>query len=270
MTAHKKTKIILEAASNHNGNIETAKDMVRTAAAIGADYIKFQSYRAEKLVNADDEEVRRRSSLELSDEDHVVLLEECRNSGIKFLTTPFDMDRIEFLSGLGLEEIKIASPDVGSTLMIEKLKQHFSHLIISTGMATNEEITKTAQLLKDHEFTFLHCVALYPTPPEKAHLIRMNWLRQFTSSVGLSCHSLDLSVAQIAIAQGADFVEQHFTLSRNQEDFGHFFSIEPQEAEKLVRWRDKCAEIIGELYEDCLDEELPMRDQFIGKWGDNR
>ena len=265
-----RTQIILEVASNHNGDLDTARELIAAAAEVGADYVKFQSYQSRTLVGAYERESQRRAALELSDEDHVVLVEECRRRRVRFLTTPFDVDRIAFLSTLGLDAIKVASPDIGSATMIRRLREHFPHLIVSTGMSTTDEVQTAANLLQGHRFTFLHCVSLYPTPVEKAHLIRMDWLRQFTPSVGLSCHSLDLRVAKVAIARGAAFVEKHFTLSRRQEDFGHSFAIEPREARALCDWRDACATIMGDSYQDCLEEERPLRTQFIGKWGANR
>ena len=118
------TKIVLEAASNHEGDIGRAKEMVRVAAELGADMIKFQSYRAENLrTDVPEEERRRRAKLALSDDDHRVLIELCREHEIPFLTTCFDRGRVPFLRDLGLRTIKIASPDCGATSMLEAWKR---------------------------------------------------------------------------------------------------------------------------------------------------
>lgn len=261
--------IIAEAGSNHNGDIGIAKEMIRIAAKVGADYIKFQSWQSKNL-KKDYTGIEYYRLRELSDEDHFDLIEECKKYNIKFLTSCFDIGRINFLKKLGLDEIKIPSPDIGSYRMIKMLRDNFKHLIISTGMAYEEEVRKTAEILKEHNFTFLHCVSLYPTPLEKVNMARMDLLRQFTPSVGFSDHTLGTEAAKLAIARGASFVEKHFTLDRRMPGKDQSISAEPHEIKEIVDYAKNVSTLMGDGSPNLCDEELEVRKIYVGKWGDNR
>ena len=264
-----RAKIIAEAASNHGGNISVAKKMVKAAARAGADYIKFQSWQIKNL-RKNDKDYEYFKKRELSDEDHHVLIEECKRWNIKFLTTCFDIGRIEFLKNLGLSAIKVGSPDIGSYRMIRLLRDNFKHLIISTGMAHEKEIRRTAKLLKNHNFTFLHCVSLYPTPLEKVNMARMDWLRQFTPSVGFSDHTVGTEAAKLAIARGANFIEKHFTLKRRPDLPFSVITAEPNELKEIVEYAEKASTAVGNGSPTPSDEELKSRKIWIGRWGNNR
>lgn len=264
-----RTKIIAEAASNHGGDIFVAKKMVKAAARAGADYIKFQSWQVKNL-KEDDKNYGYFKKRELSDEAHGVLIEECKRRNIKFLTTCFDIGRIEFLKSLGLDTIKVGSPDVGSYRMIRLLRDNFKHLIISTGMAYEKEIRKTAKLLKNHRFTFLHCVSLYPTPPEKVNIARMDWLKQFTPSVGFSDHTVGIETVKLAIARGANFIEKHFTLKKIPNLPFSVIAAEPNELKQIVEYAEEASTAIGHGHPTPSDEELKSRKIWIGRWGNNR
>lgn len=264
-----RTRIIAEAGANHNGDIELAKEMIRVAANCGADYIKFQSWQSKNLKLGDPNYERHRKS-ELSDADHLILMEECARSGIQFLTTCFDIGRIEFLASLGLKTIKIASPDCGSAKMISLMKDVFEHLIISTGMSYDQEVEKTAKLLMGYSYTFLHCVSLYPTPLDKVNIARMDWLRQFTPSVGFSDHTLGTEAAKLAIARGTSFVEKHFTLDRGLPGKDQAISVEPAEIKELVEFAAQTEMMMGMERPTLSADEEKMRQIYIGKWGDNR
>jgi sialic acid synthase SpsE len=263
-----KTKIIAEVSSNHGGDLKIAKEFVKTASEIGIDYIKFQSWRA-KNVKKDDPQYEWFLKAELFDEAHLILVEECNKRGIRFLTTCFDVERIDFLVKLGLKEIKVGSPDCGSYKMIEKLKDKFNHLIISTGMHYEEEISKTAEILKGKNFTFLHCVSIYPTPPEKVNLRRMDWLKKFTPSVGYSDHCIGIEAIKLAIARGASYVEKHFTLDEGKCPRTNPWDATPEQMEELVKFGDKCGILLGESQPEITEEEIIARKKFIGRFGNN-
>lgn len=264
-----KTKIIAEVASNHGGDIKIAKKFIRVAADIGVDYIKFQSWQVKNLKKTDPQyEWFLRS--ELSDEAHFELIRECNRCKIKFLTTCFDMERIKFLSRLSLDEIKVGSADTASYTMLSLLKKKFKHIIVSTGMAKEEEIKKAAQALKNSRFTFLHCVSLYPTPLEKVNLRRMDWLRQFTSSVGYSDHCIGIEAVKLAIACSANYVEKHFTLGEKECPRTMPWDATPAEFQEIVSYRDRCTKILGEA-KFILDKDIQAaRKKNIARFGNNK
>ncbi|HMK46239.1 MAG TPA: N-acetylneuraminate synthase family protein [Methanocella sp.] len=265
-----RTKIIAEAAANHNGDIRIMKDMIRVAKESGADYIKFQSWLSNNLITDDSSNRQYYKEREVLDETHFVLRDECRSQGIKFLTTCFDIGRIDFLKQLGLTEIKVASPDLGSSAMIEKLRDNFDHLIISTGMSYGDEVRQTASIMKGRNFTLLHCISLYPTPPEKVNMARMDWLRQFTPSVGFSDHTFGTAAAKIAIARGADYVEKHFTLDRSLPGRDQPLSAEPAELKEICDFARTTETMMGDGRVDLFEDECPARKKFVGRWGNNK
>ncbi|MFH2012803.1 MAG: N-acetylneuraminate synthase family protein [Pseudomonadota bacterium] len=263
-----KTKIIAEVASNHGGDINLAKEYIRIAAQIGVDYIKFQSWQISKL-SKDDSQYDWFKQSELKDDDHYELIEECKNNNITFLTTVFDTDRIEFLKGLGIEEIKVASPDLSSYRMLSSLKDSFKHLIVSTGMHYKEEVQKAADILKDSNFTFMHCVSLYPTPPDKTNLEKMQWLKKFTNSVGYSDHTVGTEVVKFAISQGASYIEKHFCLGKYGPGRVMPWDADPYEMEEIVKYAEMANMLLGKDTDDLTEDEKSSRQRFIGRFGDN-
>lgn len=230
-----RTKIIAEAASNHDGDIEKAVRMVWAAKESGADIIKFQTWQA-KDVRPNDPDFQRFNSVELKDEHHRLLVEECKRAGIQYLATCFDFDRIPFLASLGLDTVKVASYDSCSFKTIERLAQYFDHLIISTGGADEQVLKRVANLLQGRKYTLLHCVVIYPTPPELANMTRMDWLRRFSNSVGFSDHTIGTDAAKVAISRGAAYVEKHFTLDKAASGKFHSLAASPEELKEIVRF----------------------------------
>lgn len=264
-----KPLIIAEAATNHGGDISLAKEMIHAAKEAGADVIKFQSWQIKKMDQKNPSyEIMR--SKELSDDDHFILLEECKKRNIEFLTTCFDVERIAFLASLGIDTIKVASTDVGSLTMLKRLRERFTRIILSTGMSYKEEVAKAVDILRSGEFALLHCVSIYPTPPVKTNLSRINWLRQFTENVGYSDHTLGNTAAKISIAMGANIVEKHFTLKREPDNVFSNLSALPEDIKEICDFAREYEEMIGVEEPDMLEEEKASREQFIGRWGDNR
>jgi N,N'-diacetyllegionaminate synthase len=264
-----KTKIIAEVASNHGGDIKLAKEFVRIAADTGADYVKFQSWQASKL-SKDDPQYDWFKQSELTDEAHYELLEECKKRKINFLTTVFDTERINFLKDLGIDEIKVASPDLSSYRMLHELKGNFPHIIVSTGMHYKKEIEKAADILTGSNFTFMHCVSLYPTPPDKVNLAGMQWLRKFTQSVGYSDHTIGTEVVKLAITQGASYIEKHFCLGKYGPGRVMQWDATPEQMEEIITYAETVHTIFGEDTDDLSEEEKKARQRFVGRFGNNR
>jgi len=264
-----RTRIIAEVGANHGGDLGLAFEMIVAAAEAGADFVKFQSWRVDTLRPGDPAR-ERHAPAELSDDDHVKLMEECDRCGIAFLTTCFDHARADFLAGLGLTHIKVASPDVGSSRMLGVLAERFPHLLVSTGMATDEEVIAAAETLTGKDFTLLHCVSLYPTPTERVNLARMGWLRTLAPSVGFSDHTMGTAAPKLAIALGAEYVEKHFTIDRGLPGKDQAVSALPFEIREIVACAEAVETMMGTEHPELSEREHEMRGLYIGKWGDNR
>jgi N,N'-diacetyllegionaminate synthase len=266
------TRLIAEIGANHLGDLNIARAMVDAAATAGCDTVKFQSWRPEKLVKSFpeyDAAFTRHSMTVLTDQDHVEMIEYCRIRGVRFLTTCFDLDRIDFLKSLGLEEVKVASPDCASTRMLERLMAVFPRMIISTGMTNEQDVLHAIDVTRGHDVVFLHCVSLYPTPPERVNLARMQWLRDQGVRVGFSDHTMGVAAAMLAVAQGAEIIEKHFTLSRSLPGKDQTVSGEPPEFRAIADWIAGVRAMTGERRPALSAEELRLSGIYVGKWGNN-
>ena len=255
-----KCLIIAEAGVNHNGDIELAKQLVDAAFNAGADYIKFQTFKAENLVTAkakkaDYQEKQTGSEesqyfmlkrLELSYQDFVTLNDYCREKGISFLSTPFDNESIDFLDKLGMEAWKIPSGEVSNYPYLVKIAETHKPIVMSTGMCTMDDIEIALQVLKSHRcgpITLLHCTTEYPAPYAEVNLKAIETLRStFNLPVGYSDHTQGIVIPIAAVAMGAVVIEKHFTLDRNMEGPDHKASLEPDELKSMVD-AIKCVEV---------------------------
>jgi sialic acid synthase SpsE len=272
-----RTKIIIEAASNHQGNIILAKEFIRIAAKIGADCAKFQSSRYEDLADKSEAQAEWVRQTSLSDNDHLELMTECSKHKIDFLTTCFSISRVDFLSSLGLKEIKIASPDLVSFAMIEKLAEKFDHLIISTGMHSVRDIKRAIDFLIKNKInaTLLHSVSMYPTPLNKAFMHKFLWLKDNFPRVGYSNHVPDVEPVKFAMAHGAQIVEVHMKLGKYGPGRATDWDLSIEQAEEIVNYRKLLQKMLGKEKdlnnEDFLyEEEVDAAKKFVGRWGDNK
>jgi len=268
-----KTQIIADISSNHMGEMRLAESMVRAAAEAGVDIVKFQSWQASTL-RPDFPDYKatftRHRASELSDDAHRNLIDICRETGVEFLTTCFDLARIDFLASLGLKSIKVASPDSTSYELINQLTDRFEHVIISTGMTTDEELKQLLDHVQDRNVTILHCISLYPTPLEKVNLERMLWIKGQGFRTGFSDHSLGVEAGMLAIALDADILEKHITLSRHLPGKDQTMSTLPEEFKKLADWAGLVETMRGAAQPEIGADEKNMRNIYVGKWGNNR
>lgn len=248
--------IIAEAGVNHNGSIEIAKQLVDKAVEAGVDMIKFQTFKAEKLVSksaeqaeyqkknigneADDSQYNMLKKLELSEQDHQTLIEYCQKKGIKFFSTAFDMESIEYLHTLHLGLWKIPSGEITNYPYIKKIAQYHEPVILSTGMCELDDISAAMNVLirngvKRELISILHCNTEYPTPYEDVNLKAMLELQeQYQVKVGYSDHTRGIEVPIAAVALGATVIEKHFTLDRNMPGPDQKASLEPEELKAMV------------------------------------
>ncbi|MSR78369.1 MAG: general stress protein [Candidatus Omnitrophica bacterium] len=278
-------KIIAEFCQNHNGDLAILQEMVWAAKEAGADYAKIQTLFAEDLTRRTEfEEGRmengavqilkrpyqpeydRMKRLELSEKDHELFIETCRKAGITPLTTVFSRCRIPWVKALGFKTLKIASIDCASFPMIEELAGHFDHLIISTGATFSHEIVRTAQILKSKQaaWTFLHCVSVYPTPLSRFNLRRMNFLKQFTPSVGLSDHSAPakdgIKASVAALSLGAEWIERHFTILPQDQTKDGPVSINAVQLKELAYWARRPLKEV----QNKVERDIPEYSSMLG------
>jgi len=246
--------IIAEAGVNHNGNIDIAISMIDAAVKAGTDAIKFQTFKADKVVSKTAEkasyqiqptdreesqfEMLRR--LELTRNDHLKLIEYSQKCHIKFLSTPFDLESIDLLIELGLDTFKIASGEITNLPYLKKIGNLNKNLILSTGMATLTEIGNALNILisrgtaKD-KIIVLHATTEYPAPFEEVNLNAIVTIEKaFGVRVGYSDHTTGIEVAIAAVALGAKAIEKHFTLDKKMNGPDHKASIETEELSKMV------------------------------------
>ncbi len=250
-----KTIIIAEAGVNHNGSIELAKKMIDVAADAGVDYIKFQTFKSEKLasINAEKADYQKSSTtknesqyemlkkLELDPESHKVLFDYCNHKGIKFISSPFDNESIDLLYSLGVELFKIGSGEITNYPYLKTIANKGLPVILSTGMSNLAEIEAALNVLlnnglKRNQMTILHANTEYPTPYHDVNLKAMLTIKEtFKTKVGYSDHTIGIEVPIAAVSLGAEVIEKHFTLDKTMEGPDHKASLEPNELKVMVK-----------------------------------
>lgn len=247
--------IIAEAGVNHNGSMVIAKQLVDKAVEAGVDIIKFQTFKSEKLVSKaakqaeyqqrnigkkDEGQLAMLKKLELSQADHEELIAYCQKKGIRFFSTAFDMDSIEYLHSLNMELWKIPSGEITNYPYLRKIAQYHEPVILSTGMSELSDIEAALNVLmefgvKKDQITILHCNTEYPTPFADVNLKAMLEIgEKFGVNIGYSDHTKGIEVPVAAVALGATVIEKHFTLDNNMEGPDHKASLEPDELKSMV------------------------------------
>ncbi len=250
-------KIIAEFCQNHNGDMDLLFKMIEQAASAGATHGKMQTIMAntityrpqfeEGLVSNGivksikrpySEEYKRLKKLEINIDETIQFIERCKENGLIPLTTCFTKSHVNELSDIGFESIKVASYDCASFPMLRELTEQFDEIIVSTGATFDDEVIHAADILANSNFSFLHCVTLYPTPLHEMHLLRMNWLKSLAPVVGFSDHTLvkrdGLIASKGALALGAEIIERHFTILNPNDTKDGPISINTKELKELV------------------------------------
>lgn len=249
----KRTLIIAEAGVNHNGDINIAKKLVDAAADAGVDYVKFQTFKADKLVNKDakqadyqientgvvESQYQMLKRLELTDENHHILIDYCDKKGVKFLSTAFDFESIEFLKDK-LDFYKIPSGEITNLPYLIKVAKLKLPIVMSTGMANMQEVKEALAVLIAHginkkDVTILHCNTEYPTPMKDVNLLAMKTIeKELGVKIGYSDHTLGIEIPIAAVTLGATVIEKHFTIDKTMEGPDHKASLEPNELKAMV------------------------------------
>lgn len=247
-----KVLIIAEAGVNHNGDFNLAKQMVDTAKEAGVDYVKFQTFRPEKLVSgfaekaeyqkettgANESQLQMLQKLTLSDDNFIELKHYCSEVGIGFISTPFDLESIDFLETFDMDFWKVPSGEVTNLPYLEAIAKTRRKVVMSTGMCDMKEINEAVEVLESFgvpEIALLHCNTQYPTPFEHVNLSAMKTIAEKTGKkVGYSDHTTGIEVPIAAVALGAKVIEKHFTLDKNMEGPDHKASLDPFELKAMV------------------------------------
>jgi N,N'-diacetyllegionaminate synthase len=250
-----RTLIIAEAGVNHNGDLELAKQLIDVAAKAGADYVKFQTFSADRIVSrsaskaeyqqqatdASETQYEMLKRLELSHEMHLELIEHCEKQSIKFLSTGFDVESVEILVDLGIDLIKIPSGEITNLPYLRLIGSLGLPVILSTGMSTMDEIGHALIILEGaglgrSQVTVLHCTTEYPAPMDEVNLRAIKSISStFGVVVGYSDHTVGIEVSIAAVALGASVIEKHFTLDRSLPGPDHKASLEPNELIAMVK-----------------------------------
>ena len=247
--------IIAEAGVNHNGSIEMAKKLIDAACDCGVDYVKFQTTKGpesitskfaqmadyqKKNLNQDESQLEMLRKILLRMEDFKELNAYCGKQGVKFMSTPFDLESVDFLAGLNMDYMKIPSGEITNLPYLRKIAKLHIPVIMSSGMCTLGDIEAamnvlTTNGLDESEISLLHCNTEYPTPFEDVNLRAMLTLKQcFGVRVGYSDHTKGIEVPIAAVAMGAEIIEKHFTLDRTLPGPDHVASLEPNELKAMT------------------------------------
>lgn len=248
-----KVFVIAEAGVNHNGSLAIAKRLIDVASKAGADAIKFQTFKAERMVCRDaakakyqinntdnaDSQYQMLQKLELSLQMHKELMWYCKEKNILFLSTPFDRESIRLLVDLDIPILKIPSGEITNLPYLREVARQKRKIILSTGMSNLDEVKLAIKVLKENggkDIILLHCNTQYPTPISDVNLLAMLTMqRELGLPVGYSDHTLGIEVALAAVALGACVIEKHFTLDKAMEGPDHRASLEPQELKQMIK-----------------------------------
>ena len=277
MTSLKLNKvfIIAEAGVNHNGSIELAKKMIDAAKESCVDAVKFQTFKAERVVskkaekaqyqkdatNESESQLEMLKKLELDVEAHKELIAYCEKKSIMFLSTPFDHDSIDMLHDLGLEIFKIPSGEITNLPYLRHIGSLGKKVVLSTGMSNLKEVGNALNILinagtsKDN-ITVLHANTMYPTPMEDVNLNAMLTIqKEFDVAVGYSDHTLGIEVDIAAVAMGASCIEKHFTLDKTMKGWDHKISATPEEMRIIAENSKRIFDALGRTRINQMESE---------------
>lgn len=272
----RKVLIIAEAGVNHNGSMQIAKKLVDKAAEAGVDIIKFQTFKSEKLVSkaakqaeyqqrnigkGDEGQLAMLKKLELSVENHHELIRYCKERNIRFWSTAFDMESIDFLHSLNMGLWKIPSGEITNYPYLRKIALYHEPVILSTGMCELSDVEAAVKVLLEfgvqkEQITILHCNTEYPTPFQDVNLKAMLEIgEKFGVKIGYSDHTKGIEVPIAAVALGATVIEKHFTLDKNMEGPDHKASLEPDELKAMVCAIRNIEQALGSGHKTISDSE---------------
>ena len=267
--------IIAEAGVNHNGSVELAERLIEAACSSGANAIKFQTYKSEKLAssaakkaayqmasgNGNQSQLEMLKSLELSYEEFAYLQKVCEKKGVEFLSTPFDLESADFLHTLGVAAFKIGSGDITNLPLIKKVSAFQLPIILSTGMSGLKEIEEALNWIQHEDVSLLHCTSSYPAPSAELNLRAIVTLNTaFQKITGYSDHTLGFEAAVASVVLGAKLIEKHITLDHSLPGPDHQASLNPKQFTQFIRSIRKTEESLGTGIKSCSSSELDTKE----------
>ncbi len=272
---NKKCFIIAEAGVNHNGSVEIAKKLIDAAKEVGADAVKFQTFKAEKLVTKDadkaeyqiknsgeDSQYNMIKSLELSEDEFRKIAEYSENKGLIFLSSPFDIESVDLLDEIGIPAFKIASGEITNFPLLKYIAKKGKPVILSTGMSTIGEVDEAINLMEKYndDITLMHCLTSYPAKKEEANLNVIKTLEcTFKKPVGFSDHTIGIEMSVAAVAMGSGVIEKHFTIDKNLPGPDHKASLEPHEFAEMVKCIKNVEKGLGNGIKKPTKEEIEIK-----------
>jgi len=263
------TKIIAEIGWNHMGDIKLANQMMFDAKQSGADFVKFQTWSVDRLKNGSwDSDGRREiyEKAELTFENHKLLKQFADGLGVTFFSSVFSIEDADLLSKIETDYVKIASTESRNYDLLEHVNDMFDNIIVSVGTATFGEVKKILDYIDEDKLTLMHCVSSYPCNYENANLPKINKLKELTSNVGYSDHTLGVLSSIASIEYGVTMIEKHFTIDNNLPGRDNQFAILPEELKSLknyIELRDVMNVDKGDGHQEC---ELDARENYSGRW----
>lgn len=269
--------IIAEAGVNHNGSLKLAKKLVDVAVEAGADAVKFQTFKTDRLVIRDSpkaayqqettgsegSQYQMLKQLELGRADHLELIKYCRQKNIMFLSTPFDFESADLLDEIGVPVFKVGSGDLTNLPLLEHIALKGKPMIVSTGMSGLSEVEAAVNIITgtgNKDLILLHCVSNYPADFKDVNLRAMSTLKKaFGVPVGYSDHTPGIEVSIAAVALGARVIEKHFTLDKSMEGPDHRASLDPAELKQLVQSIRNVEKALGDGIKRCQNSEQDVR-----------
>ena len=269
--------VIAEIGNNHNGCLQRAKDMIDLVQKTGADCVKFQmrhmeeTYRTRTLEKSGDDlgteyVLDLLERFQITNQEHKELSDYCKEKGILYLCTPWDLKSVEVLETFNVNAYKVSSADLTNLPLLDRLSQTKKPLILSSGMSTTDEVTKTISFLnkREVEFAILHCNSTYPAPLHDINLRWIDGLKKLHSNIGYSGHERGINVSLAATAMGASIIERHFTLDRNMEGPDHAASLEFNQFSDLVIGIREIEQSLGRGDERIVSQgEMINRENWI-------
>lgn len=274
--------IIAEIGANHNGDMELARTMIKSAVDCGADAVKFQSWNSTSLIakeeydrnqSYDDSPKKHFGSLKemvekyyLRPEQHHELKAYCDELGVDFVSTPFSEEEVDLLQDCGVPFYKVASMDINNFQLLRYLAEKEKPVVLSTGMARLWEIDKAVDLLSGlgvQDIALLHCISIYPPKDEDIHLNNITMLQQaFGLPVGFSDHSIGFSIPLASVALGACIIEKHFTTDKDLPGWDHEISADPNELTIICRESRKIVASLGNFHRTVSPAEEAKKTKF--------
>jgi len=269
-----KVFIIAEIGCNHNGDMAIAKELIDRSIECGVDAVKFQSFNPQKMTTANapkadyqikatgtsESQYSRLSRMQLTSDDHYMLLDYCRKKDIQFISSPFDKESVILLEELGVPFFKVPSGEITNIPLLSQIGSLAKPVILSTGMSNLGEIELALKAIGHRNVVLLHCISEYPAKWEEANLRAISTLQNaFKLPVGFSDHTVGIELPLVAIGLGAVVIEKHITLDRKMEGGDHKASLEPEDFKNLVQKIRKLETALGDGIKRCMPSEVNVK-----------